>query len=45
MSSKILDLVGLRVDDVGSVGKLLVDGLLVIDVNKGSQIQERDADE
>lgn len=45
MGSKILDLVGLGVDNVGSVGNLLVDGLLILDVYQGPKIQERDADE
>lgn len=45
MDSKILDLMGLRVDDIGSIGNLLVDGLLVVDINQRPKVQERDADE
>ena len=45
MSSYILNLIGLGVDDVGDVRDLAVNELLVGDIDQWSKVNDRDPDE
>ena len=45
VNCKIFYLVGLRVDNVGSVGNLLINELFVGDIDQGSKIDDGDGNE